>query len=197
MDWSKAKTIFIITFLILDLFLVYQIFIQRFENRYDFIKETSIEDQLAADNIKVNDLPMEPSKASYVEADSRSFMQEEFTKLADQTITISNDTQITSRLKTPYPLVKGWSKADVDRFVQSYVPYGSLYVYWDYNEEKNTIIYYQTYNGKIFYENKDARVELQLNEKDEIVSYTQTALENIQEVKEQEIITAHDAMVVL
>jgi len=197
MDWSKAKTIFIITFFILDLFLLYQIYIQKYENRYDLIKETSIEEQLAADNIKVKDLPDEPTKASYVEADSKQFKVEDFAKVVDQEVSISNNTQIFSVLDTPYPLGEDWKQEDVDRFVHTNVQYGTYYVFWEHDAEKNTITYYQTYNGKIFYENKDAQVELQLNENNEIISYSQTALENIQEIKEQEIITAHDAMVVL
>ena len=57
MDWSRAKTIFIITFLLLDIFLIQQLISQRNENTFDTIEETTIDERLEAQNIQVIDLP--------------------------------------------------------------------------------------------------------------------------------------------
>src|SRR6056297_2871852 len=52
LDWSKTKSIFIIVFLILDIFLL-TLFINKYnESQYDFLGETKFEDRLQVDNIK-------------------------------------------------------------------------------------------------------------------------------------------------
>ena len=45
MDWSKIKTIFILTFLILDVYLLFQFMKIRDANKYEVITEASIEDK--------------------------------------------------------------------------------------------------------------------------------------------------------
>lgn len=197
MDWSRAKTIFIITFLILDIFLFIQLIHQKNRNTFDLLKETSIEEQLLADEIKVGSLPEEPKKESYVEADSKIFTKEDLSSLKDQSITIENGNLLKSVLSKPYPLKENWNSNDVNQFVQTHILNGANYTLWNMNKEEHTITYYQGYNNKLFYKNNGGKIEIQLNNKNEIVSYTQTMLEDIKEIKEQEIITAHEAMVIL
>lgn len=197
MDWSRAKTIFIITFFILDIFLVFQLITQKNENKFDLIKETSIEERLKADEIIVPKLPEQPTKGKYVQADAKIFQEKELSHLNGQEITIVSGTTVQSKLKTPYPLKKNWQTKDVDEFVLSNVVYGDHYVYGEYDKKNNRFIYFQKYNNIPFFNNLSGQLVLTLNEKNEIVSYTQTMLENIKEIKEQEILTAYDAMVTL
>ena len=68
MDWSKIKTIFIITFLILDVYLFFQFMKIRDANKYEVITEASIEDKLKADEIKYVNLPKDPIKDQYISA---------------------------------------------------------------------------------------------------------------------------------
>ena len=68
MDWSKIKTIFILTFLILDVYLLYQFMKIRDANKYEFITEASFEDKLKADEIKYIELPKTTIKDQYVSA---------------------------------------------------------------------------------------------------------------------------------
>ena len=65
MDWSKTKTIFIITFLILDCFLGYQFMEKRNSSQLDVLLEATIEDQLKANGITYVQLPKEITKAVY------------------------------------------------------------------------------------------------------------------------------------
>ncbi len=43
MEWNKTKTIFIIAFLILDIFLGYQFFEKRSSSEYEVIKNSNVE----------------------------------------------------------------------------------------------------------------------------------------------------------
>ena len=57
LDWSKIKTIFIISFLILDIYLMYEFFKIQVSNQYEIQTETSIEKWLKADEIEYVPLP--------------------------------------------------------------------------------------------------------------------------------------------
>ncbi|WML55420.1 hypothetical protein RCG17_13015 [Neobacillus sp. PS3-12] len=70
MDWSKIKTIFILTFLILDVYLFYQFIKIRDNNKYEFATEATFEDKLKADEIKYIELPKTRQKSS-ISAPSR------------------------------------------------------------------------------------------------------------------------------
>ena len=199
MDWSRAKNVFIMIFLILDIFLISQFIIQKSENTYDLIQDTPIDQQLKADKIQIKtELPLKPTKASYVEADAMVFQANEISSLSGQSIEILNDNiLIKSQLTSPYPLKKDWKVADVDQFLKNYVYYGDQYKYYQYDKDKNMITYYQLHKNQMFYKNASGQVQLVLNDKNEIVSYSQTMLDDIKEISKQEIITAHEAMTIL
>ena len=197
MDWSKAKTIFIITFFVLDIFLVYHLINQRKENTFDLIQETSIEQQMEADGIKMPNLPTEPKKDFYVKAEAKKFKKDELSELPNQKVVYYNDGIFHSVLVEPYPLKADWKVADINQFVNIYTYEGSQYRFWKYDKKNNTIIYYQLYKNKLFYNNSYAKIEIQLNEENEIISYKQAMMENMEEMKEQEIITAYDALLIL
>ena len=197
MDWSRAKTIFILSFLVLDIFLILQIIDQKSASTYDYLSDVPVEEQMAADQITLPELPQGPEEEFYIEANVRDFSMENLANPAKngQLSEESHELQIT--LDSPYELGENWHISDVDRFVKNFIDSGSEYRYWDYDKTKNTITYFQQYNGKLFYNNRDARIVLQLNEDHEIVSYSQTMLEDITEIKNQAILSAYDAVLIL
>lgn len=197
MDWSRAKTIFILSFLVLDIFLILQIIDQKSASTYDYLSDVPVEEQMAADQITLPELPQGPEEEFYIEANVRDFSMENLANPAKngQLSEESHELQIT--LDSPYELGENWHISDVDRFVKNFIDSGSEYRYWDYDKTKNTITYFQQYNGKLFYNNRDARIVLQLNEDHEIVSYSQTMLEDITEIKNQAILSALDAVLIL
>jgi len=197
MDWSRAKTIFILSFLVLDIFLILQIIDQKSASTYDYLSDVPVEEQMAADQITLPELPQGPEEEFYIEANVRDFSMENLANPAKngQLSEESHELQIT--LDSPYELGENWHISDVDRFVKNFIDSGSEYRYWDYDKTKNTITYFQQYNGKLFYNNRDARIVLQLNEDQEIVSYSQTMLEDITEIKNQAILSALDTVLIL
>jgi regulatory protein YycI of two-component signal transduction system YycFG len=195
MDWSRAKTIFIITFLLLDIFLIQQLISQRNENTFDTIEEITIDERLEAQNIQVNDLPTEPTSAPYLEAEVKQIGINDLE--TDQQKIVNFGSGIKVEMDTPIPLKEDWEIEDVDEFIHSQALNGNQYKYWDYNEEKNEIIYYQVFNGQMLFNNESSQIVIQLNEKNEIESYTQNMLENIKEIQKQNIITAKQALSIL
>lgn len=191
MDWSKIKTIFILTFLVLDIYLLYEFLKIRDANKYEFITETSFEDKLSADDITYVELPKNVVKDAYVSAKPKGFKKEEvMLKLKGQSISISAETTLDSVLSEPVGVSGDFKPAEINTFVKNKVLFGENYKYWDYNKEEKTITYYQQFQNKFFYSNKNGKLTLFLNDKNEIVSYKQTLLEEIEDLSNNQEVLA-------
>ncbi|KYD21143.1 two-component system regulatory protein YycI [Parageobacillus toebii] len=194
MDWSKTKTIFIITFLILDCFLGYQFMEKRNSSQLDVLLEATIEEQLEANGITYVELPKEITKATYVSGKSKKFTDEEIKKLPGQKVTVNDGTAlkgtfihpISLNFKDPYRLKE---------FLQRHIINGKKYTFWTFDEKSNTVVCYQTYDGKIIYNNESSKLLIHLNEKSEAVSYEQTMLDDLQKYeRKQDVVPAIKAI---
>lgn len=192
MDWSKIKTIFIISFLLLDFYLLYEFITLRTSSQYEFLTETSIDKQLKTDGIEYSELPEGDVKDNYLRAIPKSFKSDELkwygpSKLKDQSIRISNKSfLLESVLEKPVKLGKAIDQAKLNNFINKHVLYGDQYRFWEVNKEEKTITYYQQYEEKSFYKNIYGELTFNLNDKYEVISYKQTLLENVKELKNKE-----------
>ena len=64
--------------------------------------------------------------------------------------------------------------------------YGDQYRFWKKSSDGSSIIYTQQYKDKPLFENEKARLEFNVNGENEIYSYTQSYLEDIQELSNPE-----------
>jgi regulatory protein YycI of two-component signal transduction system YycFG len=186
MDWSKIKTIFIISFLILDLYLMYQFLIIRDANKYKFLSETSLEYNLKTNEIAFDELPKEIIKDKYLSAKPKVFTDHDLGLLKEQSVTLLDETLIQSELANPIPLNAQFDPLEAQSFLNSYVLYGDQYGYWQLDDQFKTITFYQKHDNKMFYENINGKVILYLNDNFQIVSYEQTFLESIDNLTEKE-----------
>lgn len=186
MDWNRIKTIFIISFLLLDIYLMYQYFESRNANQYEVMTETSLEDRLAADNIEYVSFSKDQIYASYISAKPKTFLLEEKLGLEESEVTIYDGTLLTVELQNPIKINDGSFPLDLRTFLKGSIIHGDQYVFWDKIAETNTVIYYQKFENHFFYKNKNGRLVFQLNEDNEIISYEQTLLEDIQVISEKE-----------
>ncbi len=63
MDWDRIKTIFIVTFFVLDLFLIFQFIQKQDSNQLEIVTETKIDQQLKESKITMGSFPKEPKKS--------------------------------------------------------------------------------------------------------------------------------------
>ena len=84
MDWNRTKPIFIFTFLILNIYLGYQIFKTHQEDQYSLFVESSVEEQLTSEGIEYKHLPVDVKEASSLNAKSKLFKEEDLKKLKEQ-----------------------------------------------------------------------------------------------------------------
>ncbi|WP_042464218.1 two-component system regulatory protein YycI [Neobacillus dielmonensis] len=197
MDWSRIKTIFIITFLILDVYLLFQFMKSRDVNNYEIYTEATVEQQLKDDQISYGELPTVQIKAQYLSAKPKEFTKNDLGKLKSQMVTLSDSgTTLQAILDKPYQLSEKVEPSEVQDFLRENVLNGEKYLFWKTNEKKNTITCYQQYENAPLYQNINGMITLEFNADHQIISYQQTYLGDILKMssKEEEILTALKAI---
>jgi regulatory protein YycI of two-component signal transduction system YycFG len=194
MDWSKTKTIFIVTFLLLNIFLGYQLYERNKQGEISVLTDPDLQSRLEEEGIEIDiedaeetvtGAPVTGTSATFDE----SYLEE---NLERQTISLLNSTTAYSELHGPFRLVGANLSATVDAFLQQHVYLGEEYEIAQYNESESFIGLYQTYNGlKIDeYERENFHLVLHLTEDLEIESYVQTYMEiSEQEGREQDLLS--------
>jgi regulatory protein YycI of two-component signal transduction system YycFG len=190
MDWSKIKTIFILTFLVLDIYLMYEFFKLKEASEFEPIAQASLEKQLKNADITFEEpLPKSNPKDRYLRAKPVEFDIEELegdTRLEGQEITITEGTTLNSVLDESIKISDKFSPSELSAFIKNRVLFGDQYRFWEKPENSNRITYYQEFEGKMFYMNLNGELTFYLNDENEIVSYKQTLLTKIESKEESE-----------
>jgi regulatory protein YycI of two-component signal transduction system YycFG len=195
MDWSRIKTIFVLTFLVLDIYLVYQFMNTRDAAQYEIIKEASLEEKLRNDDIQYGDLPETRKREQYISVSQKVFTDEELKNAKGQSISIGDGTAILAELDKPIKLSSKFEPAELSAYIKTNIYSGEQYRFWKKDDEARTITYYQEYDNKTFYYNSNARLTLYFNENNEVTSFKQTYLKvNNQLAEEEELLTPLRAM---
>lgn len=186
MDWSRLKSIFIIAFLILDIFLLTQLLNKERINQLEVKTDVSSEEYLKNADIDFSNIPKETFADQYMSANTKMFTGEELGKLELQAAKLIDGTMIHSELKLPVKIGENKDTTELDNFVKNEVLFGEQYVFGNYDESSGTITYYQKYREKPFFINKSARLVFKVNKSGQVVSYDQTMLEKIDPISEKE-----------
>lgn len=193
MDWSKIKTIFIITFLVLNGYLASEFYKIYNASQYDYMSETSFENKLKTEEIEYVELPKNIKNDSYLSATPKIFTREEIeellnTLLKGQNITIKNETMIESIFVSPIKVTGELNSLELNLLLTNNVFQGEQYRFWEVDEHNKTITYYQQFEGKPFYKNINGELIFYLNDHREVIGYRQTLLEDFEELSEEESI---------
>ncbi|MFC5543025.1 MAG: two-component system regulatory protein YycI [Bacilli bacterium] len=186
MDWSKSKTIFIIVFFILDVFL-FSLYLNRHieAQQVKVSGGKTIEARLKDDHITFNLLPTVES-APYISAKVTDFNEENIQLKNYQQMTVENDNKLIVTLKEPVKLRNIKEKSSFNEFIRNNVYKGSAYSVWKINEEERTAIFFQNFDDKTIYYNIHGIVKIYWNEDLEVTKYEQTMLSNFEEFEEEE-----------
>ncbi len=182
MDWSRAKTIFIIIFLLLNIFLGYQLYQKKDASNISLRTEATLQDRMSEMNIKIGvELNDEYITDTYIsgvaerELDTiiaKEKQKQKVKKVVNEVVTVS--------LKEPFPLVNGQRSIEIQvkDFVIQYIVNGAEYRFSHFNEDLKQIYFYQTYEGKKVYNYESGRfpLVLQLDDNMKIVKYEQNYL---------------------
>ena len=173
MDWNKTKTIFIVVFSILNVFL-YSLYLDRYKETQSvqLVGENSIEESLKLDNISYEELPDYKEESSYASAEVATFTEESLENFKDQEFTIIDKTLLTSNVKAKFSIRN--SKGDLFKeFLATHVPKGKEYVLWDVDEENNVATFFQKINDYPIYFNQNAMLKIYWDKDENITNYEQ------------------------
>ncbi|WP_100405859.1 two-component system regulatory protein YycI [Bacillus solitudinis] len=178
MNWSRTKTIFIITFLMLNVFLVLQLIDKNTANQISLITEATIQERLRENNVTIeSELTEEDLSGVLVVGKYMEFAEDYVDQLIDQEARIIEGTTILSILEEPYVLSEEQFTDDLTKFLERYIPEGADYRFGRYNQDNNQILLYQKYGDKTAYTLGDEPLVLQLDEKNQIRGYQQRYFE--------------------
>ncbi len=185
MDWNKTKTLFILIFLVLDVFLFYQYYMKVTSSEYELLAESSFEDRMKENEITYPTLPKQTSEEAYLSAKSHDFTKEEISSLKNQkSVEVIDQTMLTGRFTKMYIPGEEFDVESLNTFVRENILYGDEYKFWDNIEEEGRLVYYQMVKERVIYESKYSKLELFYNQNGEIMYYEQTFLDNVEPFNE-------------
>jgi regulatory protein YycI of two-component signal transduction system YycFG len=187
MDWSKIKTIFILTFLILDVYLLFQFMKVRDANKYEVISEASFEEKLKADEIEYVDLPKDPIQAQYLSAKPKVFTKDDTDKLKGQAVVLKGTgTTLFATLEEPLRISSKFEPAELSTFFKNHVLYGDDYQFGEMSEKDKTITYFQQSENFPLFKNINGMITFKIDADNQIMSYEQTFLEEMEKLTAKE-----------
>src|SRR5690625_2133121 len=176
MQWSQIKTLFILCFLVLDVYLLFQFFDKQSEADIGVLErqDSPIEEQLEAENIKVPKLPEDVLDESFLSVKPKTFTEDELKKLEDfknQEAIVLNSNFILSRFKDPVSLPSNGTKDKIDALVKKSILFSEEYKFWSWNKDMNVLIFFQEKAERPIYFNHNGMYLIFLIDDNEIIIY--------------------------
>ena len=162
MDWSKSKSIFIVVFLFLNIFLYTQyINVYTQGQKVEILGEKTTEAKLKDDNITYITLPETVDNISYLSGQMRNFEENELpiNNLID--IQIIDDYIARVTFKNPIAIKDSSDETILKEFANTYVHEGSNYVLWEINKDEQYALYFQMINDRTLYYNNSGYLNKQ------------------------------------
>jgi regulatory protein YycI of two-component signal transduction system YycFG len=196
LDWNKTKTIFIVVFSILNIFLYSQYINQRIEaQNVQVAGKTSIADLMKQENITYNLPQVVTNDISHIYADVKSFSEEELESLEGQSIQIVDHTRIESVMIIPVSIRNTKDDLYFTDFLTKYVWNGAEYELWEVDKEERKAVFFQKVNGEPIFYSPNALLTIYWDEDYEVTHYEQRMLEEFKSKNhKKELLTQDEAV---
>ena len=186
MDWSKSKSIFIVVFLILNIFLYTQyVDVYTQSQKVEVLSKKTTEAMLKEDNITYIALQDTVEKVSYLSGKKRNFKENELPLSNFIDIKVVEDYIVNATFKEPIPLKDSLNASALQEFAKTYVYEGNKYLLWETFEEQKYALFFQKINDRTLYYNSSGYLKVYWNDNNEIFAYEQTMLEKIEQLKQK------------
>ncbi|MGP4039002.1 two-component system regulatory protein YycI [Gracilibacillus sp. D59] len=184
MQWDQIKTLFILCFLVLDIFLLHH-FINNSNSGYEYTEEVPIEENVRNNVNGLDNLPEEyPTEEAVLNAERREFSESEVTEIGElpnQKSIIVDNHLIISKFDLPLAINVEENTEALGEHIWNF----DQYQYFGKDEKSNTFIFFQKLDRPIYF-NLSGVLLVQVNEKDEVTRYVQTILEKADEQPESD-----------
>lgn len=190
MQWNQIKTLFILCFLVLNIYLLYLLLDKQKEADIGVIEreDATLEEQLESENITYGDLPDAEDKEAFLSVKQKKFEKEDKKDLDDfsnQESIILDDNFIISEYKDPIKIPSDASAGTLSNLIKNDMLYSEEYEFWSWNEQFNVLVFFQEKNERPIYFNRNGIILVFLNEKNEAISYVQTMLGDTEEAEDK------------
>ncbi|RWZ54693.1 hypothetical protein EQV77_13670 [Halobacillus fulvus] len=180
MQWGQIKTLFIISFLILDLFLLQQ-FLEK-QNQPE-LSQLTFESQDTVTELENSDVTIDEDVLSFevpsvpvIESEGISFSEDIRNQMEDleedggQDIEyINNNTVMKSTLDEPVDV----TEENILNQINAVIPFANQYSYWGWDQEKGVAILFQKTNNRTIYMNQGGVLLVRI-EDNQITRYAAT-----------------------
>ncbi|WOV87541.1 two-component system regulatory protein YycI [Sporosarcina oncorhynchi] len=196
MDWNKTKTIFIVVFSILNIFL-YSLYLKQHTETQNVqtIGKTSIEELMKQENITYNLPQAVKNDFSYISANIKMFSKEELESLVSQSIIIVDNTQIESTMNKPISIQNSKGDYHFIDFLTKYVWNGTEYELWEVDKKNQSAMFFQQVDGEPIFYSTNAMLIIHWNEEHEVTKYEQRMLKDFTSFnKKKDLMTQDEAV---
>ncbi|ARK24873.1 hypothetical protein SporoP37_09475 [Sporosarcina sp. P37] len=178
MDWNRTKTIFIIVFSILNVFL-YWLYLDRQMGVGDMqvLGKTSVEETLRLENITYDPIPFSKKEVSYLSAHIATFSEEKLDKLSNQSFSWDEKSRLLSRMKKKVSIKNDEGELEFDEFLSKYVLKGEEYVLWEADEEDQRAVFFQRVKNETIFYSPNAMLIVHWDDDGKVTHYEQRMLE--------------------
>lgn len=190
MQWGQIKTLLILSFLILDIYLFMQFLDKKDQADIGVLEQQSstIEEQLKAEAITFQDLPEQEYEEAFISVQQQMFQTDElssFKRSEHQDTYLFNKYLLLSKLNDPIKIKEDIQKGKITELFNSIVYYPEEYSFWNWNKEFNVLVFFQNKMDRPVYYNQNGLVLLFLNDNNEIIFYLQTMLGETEQIGEK------------
>ncbi|PAE17595.1 hypothetical protein CHH91_03545 [Virgibacillus sp. 7505] len=186
MQWNKIKLMFILAFLVLNIYLIFQLFPQ--EETEQLVLETESQDKVLSTVTGYSELSDEETEPNQqYEAKKLLFTEDELEKIPSKDqmdLDISSRNQLFAKFKEPQELPievpidedKEQTAEKLSTFVDDYVLHGNDYTYW--GRQGNKLLFFQKTSEGQTYFSPDSMLLVTINDEYDVTEYTQTYIED-------------------
>lgn len=191
MQWGQIKTLFILCFLVLNIYLLYLVIDKQKEADIGVIEreDATIEERLESEDISYDNLPkLEEDKEPFLYVEQKKFSKNDkkaLGKLSNQESVVLDDNYIISAFEDPIKIPDDATGETVSSLFESEIIYADNYRFWNWNEDLNVLVFFQEKNERPIYFNMNGLVLVLLNDDNEAVGYIQTMLGESEEGEEE------------
>lgn len=190
MQWGQIKTLLIVSFLILDVYLFIQFMEKKEEADIGILEQhtTTIEEQLKDDQITYEQLPNEEYEETFISVKQKQFTEDELNeqrKTTKQTVTIIQNNLIVSKVEDTIIFNDSYLSDQITNAFNQLVYFSDEYTFWNWNKDENIIVFFQNKFDRPVYYNQNGLVLLFLNDENEVSFYIQTMLGDAEPLAEK------------
>lgn len=191
MDWNKTKSIFIVVFLILNVFL-YSQYLGAYNEaqKVELLGEKKIESILKEENIQYSNLPSDINEAPYISAKVKQYTLDELPIKQNLKYTLVDASHLQAVITKPISMGTTVTTVMLNEFLNQFVFEGTQFKLWEIDEETQSATFFQQVNGHTLYYNMNGYVKIYWNTDNEIFMYEQAMLEKVEPLEQQENVIA-------